>query len=108
MNSKFNKQNMIAAGKKVLSNLLIIVALVLGFVIGRNSHFFTDKKEVAEDANPYNHVYSPQTISVAVNDANEMLVIDRSTGKYQVYSDSVGIMIFKLYASKIYANQTSK
>jgi len=108
MNTKFNKQNMITVGKKIVSNLLLIVALVLGFAIGHYSHSFSEKKEVAEDTNPYNHVFSPQTISVAVNDANEMLVIDRATGKYQVYSDSVGIMIFKLYANKIYTNETGK
>lgn len=89
---------------KFFNNLLIVIALGLGFAIGYYTYMFKSRERVGKDNNPYHNVKYPQTISVAVNDANEMLIIDRSTGNYQVYSDSVGMMIFKLYAGKIYQN----
>jgi hypothetical protein len=97
-----NKESIMNFMKKLYSNLIVVVALVLGFFIGYYS-YIVQSAQVKEPArNPYTNVKSPGQISVAINDANEMLVIDRNSGEYEVYSDSVGIMIFKLYAGKIY------
>lgn len=84
--------------------LIIAGAMVIGFGIGSYTYILNKDKKV----NPYDNVKNPHTISVAINDSDEMLIIDRTTGNYEVYSDSVGIMIFKLYAGKIYANQPNK
>jgi hypothetical protein len=36
-----------------------------------------------------------------LDEHNNLLVIDKSTGNYTVYDDSVGVSIFKIYARNI-------
>lgn len=109
MKSVINSEKAKTFFTKLVSNALLVVALTLGYFIGFYVHSYKSRDEkVAVDNNPYHNIKYPNTLSAAVDDANGLLLIDRATGEYQVYSDSVGIMIFKLYASKIYANQTSK
>jgi hypothetical protein len=37
-----------------------------------------------------------------VNESNELIMIERSTGKYIVYSDKIGQTIFGMYANRIH------
>jgi hypothetical protein len=41
--------------------------------------------------------------SVAINERNELMIIDRATGTYDTYDASVGRTIFTLYANQIYS-----
>jgi hypothetical protein len=41
--------------------------------------------------------------SVAVNERGELMLIDRKNGTFQIYQDSVGQIIFKMYANKMYS-----
>ena len=92
--------------KKFFSYAIVVGALVGGFVIGRWTSDFPPKQEVS--SNPYNNVYSSTKVSIAVNEANELMLVDRETGKYQMYSDSVGMSIFKMYSNRIYQNATNE
>lgn len=50
----------------------------------------------------------PKTISqtsIAVNERGELMIIDRICGRYQLYQDSVGQVIFNMYAARIYAGK---
>lgn len=40
-------------------------------------------------------------ISVAINERNELMIIDRTDGSYEIYQDSIGRCIFNLYANGI-------
>ena len=40
-------------------------------------------------------------VSVAINERNELMIIDRTDGSYEIYQDSVGRCIFNLYANSI-------
>jgi hypothetical protein len=44
--------------------------------------------------------------TVSVTDRGELMVMDRSTGKFEVYEEAVGLNVFKAYGSRI--TQTSK
>jgi hypothetical protein len=59
-------------------------------------------KEAIKVENPYAHAYSPEEISIAVNESNELIMIERATGKYIVYSDAIGQTIFGMYANRIH------
>lgn len=58
------------------------------------------QKEVQE--NPYAHAFAPEEISIAVNESNELIMIERATGDYIVYSDQIGQTIFGMYANRIH------
>lgn len=84
---------------KKLGNLLIVaVAMITGFFIG---YYYWVMMSHAKKS-PLKNTKPLSTTSVAINERNELLVIDRADGTYTVYQDSVGLMIFNLYASRKY------
>jgi hypothetical protein len=86
-------------GKKLGNLLVLCLALVAGFTIGYYYWVMTHK---ASDKGQWKNVKELKTTSVAINERDELLIIDRKTGLYTIYQDSVGTVIFKLYANKIY------
>jgi hypothetical protein len=100
MKNVMNKEKLMEIGKKTL-NYVVVAGLVtasfgIGNYMGKNQSI---KKEVA--TNPYAHAYSPEEISIAVNESSELIMIERATGKYIVYSDQIGQTIFSMYVSRI-------
>jgi hypothetical protein len=45
-------------------------------------------------------------VNLAIDEHNHLIVIDKTTGDYTVYQDSIGMSIFKLYAKNIFIDQT--
>ena len=83
-----------------------IVTLVLIFAFGyfcsEIYHMIKnpEKKEVAVTPKETKKIGK---ISVAINERNELMIIDRTNGKYEIYQDSVGKCIFNLYANSLQA-----
>ena len=105
MKMPINKEQFLTTMKTVLNYAVIIGALVLGFAVGRYTSDFPPKKEVV--VNPYQKAFTPGEISIAVNEANELMLIERKTGKYVMYSDQIGMTIFRMYTNRIYQNGKS-
>ena len=87
---------------------IILISMIVGFYINevrRDRKAEKTTKHIVEEHMPV--VRSPKETSVAINERGEIIVIDRKNGSYEIYSDSVGLMIFNHYASKMYlkANQ---
>lgn len=40
-------------------------------------------------------------ITVSVTDRGELMVMDRSTGKFEIYEENVGLNVFKAYGNRI-------
>jgi hypothetical protein len=40
-------------------------------------------------------------ITVSVTDRGELMVMDRGTGKFEIYEETVGLNVFKAYGNKI-------
>jgi hypothetical protein len=92
-----------SALKKLGSYTIILLALSSGFFLGRVSNDILPKTEA-----PKPSVKQASEISIAINEANQMLIIDKKTGKYDMFADSVGITIFRMYAGKMYQQQAGK
>jgi len=87
---------------KPAMNLIIVAAVgTVMFRLGIAYQTHESKKTTKVD-NPYAHAFSPEEISIAVNESNELIMIERSTGKYIVYSDQIGQTIFGMYANRIH------
>ena len=103
MDKKLIMKNVLAkleSFAKKLGNILIVAtAMVAGFFIG---YFYWVAMNRVTDS-PMKKAKPMQTTSVAINERNELLVIDRVSGSYTVFQDSVGLMIFNLYANKKYS-----
>lgn len=79
--------------------LLVIIALSSGYAVSELQHRY--KESLVGEESPM--VTRPSSeISVAINERNELMLIDRRNGKYEIYQDSTGMQIFNLYANKIY------
>lgn len=85
--------------KEITTVLIMVFCLVMGFYISEQSYNLRHKQE---KINPYSIIYTPIDISIAVNESNDLLIVEKKTGNYIMYNDSIGQTIFKMYANKIY------
>ena len=92
---------------KPAMNLIIVAAV--GTVMFRLGIAYqaNESKETTKVDNPYAHAFSPEEISIAVNESNELIMIERATGEYIVYSDQIGQTIFGMYANRIHQEATN-
>ncbi len=97
---------MITRSLKPIVNVVILVSVATAaFKLG--GLYQKSKKEDVGVVNPYAHAFSPKEISIAVNESNELIMIERATGKYIVYSNKIGQTIFGMYANRIHQEVTN-
>ena len=77
---------------------IIVIALATGFAAG-NLYYRYSTSIQAKDMQ---RTRTQAETSAAINERGEIMIVNRRTGTYDVYSDSVGQMIFDLYASRMY------
>jgi hypothetical protein len=102
---KINKESISKIIKPALNVIIVVSVGTAMFQLG--GIYQSSKKEVVEVKNPYAHAFSPEEISIAVNESNELIMIERATGKYIVYSDQIGKTIFGMYANRIHQEATN-
>jgi hypothetical protein len=78
---------------------IILLSLVSGFYLGTQYHKF-DAKPAGKPM-----IKKTEETSIAINESNHLMLIDKKTGKYEIYSDSIGFSIFRMYAGKIYQSK---
>jgi hypothetical protein len=83
--------------KKIMVMFVLSITLICGFSIGYL----------------YNKTYSPKTpsikmisldkseVNLAIDENNHLMVINKNTGDYTIYEDSIGVSIFNMYARNI-------
>jgi uncharacterized cupredoxin-like copper-binding protein len=97
---KITKEMVMKNAKNVLTVVAFAAVATASFQLG--AKYQSDKKEQVVVENPYAHAFSPEEISIAVNESAELIMIERKTGKYIVYSDAIGQTIFGMYANRIH------
>jgi hypothetical protein len=103
---KIEREKIMNLLKPTMNAIILITVGTAMFRLG--IAYQNDKsKEQVKVENPYAHAYSPEEISIAVNEANELIMIERATGKYIVYSDQIGQTIFGMYANRIRQEATN-
>ena len=106
MKFNFDREKVVTGIKSVLSYVFIVAALLIGFTVGRYTQDYPPKKETVH--NPYATPLKSSEVSIAVDESNNLMIIERSTGKYVMYSDEVGMSVFKMYTNRIYQNVTNE
>lgn len=86
---------------------VILISMTVGFVISELYRSYTKKETQVTVVEKIPTTRTQKETSVAINERGEIIIMDRKDGSYQIYSDSVGLMVFNHYASKMYlkANQ---
>ena len=93
-----NKLKMV--GNNVGKIGIIVSAISIGFFAGE---FYYKSKNSSEKKLPMDlkQVHSLKETSIAINERDELLIINRKAGDYEIYDPSVGKVIFRLYASQM-------
>jgi hypothetical protein len=102
MKQKFNE--FVERYKPLFRNVVvvsfIVVSLFAGFYAGSayNSKYGSKKPTI-------NMVkVNRSQVNLALDEHNHLIIIDKKTGDYTVYQDSIGISVFKLYARNIFSS----
>jgi|LakMenEpi03Aug12_release.lakeMendotaPanAssembly.Ray.scaffolds.fasta_scaffold1319475_1 hypothetical protein len=88
--------------KKIGAVSVILMAIGAGFVVG---YYYNTLFKKMEDNNQFKHIRTMSETSIAINEKNQILIMDRNNGVYKIYEDSVGMVIFNMYASKLFVKQ---
>lgn len=88
--------------KRLGTVAVLASALIAGFCIG----YYYDLAVNKVKGDVWREAKTLKNTSVAVNEKEDLLIIDRSTGAYVIYSDSIGRVIFNIYAQRAYVNAT--
>lgn len=88
--------------KRIGAVSVILMAIGAGFVVG---YYYNTLFKKMEDNNQFKYVRSLTETSVAINEKNQLLIMDRNSGTYKIYEDSVGVVIFNMFANKMFISK---
>lgn len=90
-----NKQSIKESISRTMETMLWVALALLLYVI-------IDKQYVSIGSdNSMNTTYTYSDVSTAINEKSELIITDRNTGKYKLYSDSVAMGIFNMMATQL-------
>jgi hypothetical protein len=92
---KINKQQIKTIAIRFMNSLIVVTTLIAGFGLG---YYFQELKVKPQAVN---ETILNKEVRIAVDSEDKLIIMDRKTGQYVIYSDSVGKAVFKMYASKI-------
>lgn len=97
--SNFTWTKKAITGLKITFQIIIVLILMLGsFHVGTIYNELENKEVIIENQ----EVKKIGETSVSINERNELMILDRNLGSYQIYQDSIGISIFWLYAKQLH------
>jgi hypothetical protein len=85
--------------KQFLLYVIFVLSLGLGFVTGFYYRAF--KNSPLDDKYKIGVVHNSET-NLAIDEHNNLLIIDKESGNYKIYEDSIGFKIFNLYAKNLW------
>jgi len=97
-----NKENLNEKAQKFLIIGIVIVSITFG-IFAHKIYFKLNEDKPCKSSIIYPEMKMLSQTSVAVNERGELMLIDRKNGTFQIYQDSVGQVIFKMYANKMYS-----
>ena len=89
------KEKFKLAFTRFMNIIIVSSTLVAGFGMG---YYF---QELKRQPQAVNETILNKEVRIAIDSEDKLIMMDRKTGSYTIYSDSVGRIIVKMYASKI-------
>lgn len=96
---KLNRELLNEKMQKALTVGIVAVSIV-GGIFAHKIYVKLNEDKPCKSAIIYPEMKVMKQTSVAVNERGELMLIDRKNGTFQIYQDSVGQAIFKMYANK--------
>lgn len=89
-------ENLKAIGKKIIILITLCLTVLGGFFVG----YLYNRNTIKIKPIKVNHINRSE-VNLAIDQHNNLIVIDKKSGNYKIYDDSIGVAIFKLYARNI-------
>ena len=103
INKKFISEQLaekVTSTLKSVGNWILIASVALSaFFLGY--YYPKIKQTVLGEQKSFIVPKTSQQITVSVTDRGELMMMDRTTGKFEIYAESVGLNVFKAYGSRI-------
>jgi hypothetical protein len=83
---------------------IVTLAIVIGFICGE---YYYKSKETKRNNLPmdFKNIRKIDETSIAINERDELMIINRKSGKYEIYDSAVGRVVFRMYASQMAAKR---
>jgi hypothetical protein len=106
MNEKLKKlkDKIIPFFKSVAIYGIILSSIVASFFVGGFYNQMTNKNKSSK---VQVRTITKSEVNLAIDENNHLIVIDKKTGNYSIYQDSIGKTIFKLYAKNVWGQNNT-
>jgi hypothetical protein len=106
MNEKLKKlkEKVAPFFKSVTIYGIILCSVVASFFVGIFYNQMTNKNKVSK---VQVKTVTKSEVNIAIDENNHLIVIDKKTGNYRIYQDSIGKTIFKLYAKNVWGQNNT-
>jgi hypothetical protein len=85
--------------KQVVKNVSVYVFYLT--LIGVGFYIGSTWKELSTKPTHKPKSFTKKEISIAINEEKQLMLINKVSGEYVVYSDSIGMCIFSMYANSL-------
>lgn len=100
---KFINEEMIQKLSKTMKSLgnwvLIVTVALSAFFLGY--YYPKIKQTIVGEQKSFIVPKTSNEITVSVTDRGELMVMDRRTGRFEIYEEMVGLNVFKAYGNRI-------
>jgi len=93
--------------KKTLKHVSFYTLISISFIGGASIGYYYDFIQTSYIKQTQVVSVKKQQIKLAIDENNNLLIIKKSDGSYIVYQDSIGYMIFNLYAKNIWGQASN-
>jgi hypothetical protein len=93
---------------KPLLRILFIYVVILSMIV---ASFFVGMYHTTKNTEPKKHEInriSKDDVVLAIDENNNLIIIEKNTGDYTIYEDTIGKYIFNLYANNVWFQNTQK
>lgn len=104
MINKLNKEKLKNLFLSIGKYSITVIIVIASFFYGR---FYESYNKPVDETMVASKVIRAD-VNLAIDESNNLIVIDKKTGYYTVYQDSLGESIFRLYAKNIWAQHDNK
>lgn len=89
--------------KHFMFYVVFVLSLTVGFSVG---YYYNTLKEYKKN------IYAPEVVlkknvTLAIDEQNNMIIINKTDGSYVLYEDSIGYTIFNFYAKDIWGQHNN-
>ena len=95
---KMNIQKVKEALKKFFSGAVFVLSIASGIVLGFWAGYYF--RNIEEKPDPIKFITKSE-VNISMDDGGNLIIIDKNSGKFVIYSDSVSKTIFKLNLKEI-------